>query len=146
MYTKAAICLNLILIFIRLIIIQSCIDIAENLWTCKDKQLIYLMIYDLVYHIACSQSCCFCRVVAVNSLAVHAINVVISLSLRDHSVFSVGVLLPWVIWGMRSLNATFPCWSCLSYFVTCWERLRPLKLSKLYHFYFSKPFPFFGVQ
>jgi hypothetical protein len=22
----------------------------------------------------------------------------------------------WVIWGLRSLNAAFPCWSCLSYF------------------------------
>jgi hypothetical protein len=21
----------------------------------------------------------------------------------------------WVIWGLRSLNAAFPCWSCLSY-------------------------------
>jgi hypothetical protein len=31
----------------------------------------------------------------------------------------------WVMWGLRSLNAAFPCWSCLSYFrktvewVTC---------------------------
>jgi hypothetical protein len=23
----------------------------------------------------------------------------------------------WVIWGLRSLNAAFPCWSCLSYFM-----------------------------
>jgi hypothetical protein len=23
----------------------------------------------------------------------------------------------WVGWGLRSLNAAFPCWSCLSYFV-----------------------------
>jgi hypothetical protein len=22
----------------------------------------------------------------------------------------------WVVWGLRSLNATFPCWPCLSYF------------------------------
>jgi hypothetical protein len=21
----------------------------------------------------------------------------------------------WVVWGLRSLNAAFPCWSCLSY-------------------------------
>jgi hypothetical protein len=25
----------------------------------------------------------------------------------------------WVVWGLRSLNATFPCWSCLSYFKVC---------------------------
>jgi hypothetical protein len=22
----------------------------------------------------------------------------------------------WVVWGLRSLSAAFPCWSCLSYF------------------------------
>jgi hypothetical protein len=45
----------------------------------------------------------------------HRLNVG-SLAIGPPGLIAIGSCC-WVIWGLRSLNAAFPCWSCLSYFV-----------------------------